>query len=65
MRLYLYKETTFVSSAITTIVGIALLSVLCDVILPDGSTKKYIRTVTGVVVTLVVVKCVLRFVGLL
>lgn len=48
------------SSAITTIVGIALLSVLCDIILPDGSTKKYIRTVVGVVVTLVVVNCILQ-----
>lgn len=41
---------------IVTITAIALLSVLCDVILPDGSTKKYAKTVFGIVVTLVIVQ---------
>ena len=33
-----------------------MLGVLCDVIMPEGSTKKYIRTVFGVVVSLAVVR---------
>lgn len=41
---------------IVTITAIALLSVLCDVILPDGTTKKYAKTVFGVAVTMVIVQ---------
>lgn len=38
------------SSWIISVCGIALLTVVCDVILPDGSTKKYVKTVIGIVV---------------
>ena len=41
---------------VVTVAGIAILSVLCDVILPEGQTRKYIKTVFGVVVTLVIVQ---------
>lgn len=40
---------------VVTVAGIAILSVLCDVILPEGQTRKYIRTVFGVVVSLVII----------
>ena len=40
-----------------------MLTVLCDVILPVGQTKKYVKTVIGIVVTLVVVQPLLNFVG--
>lgn len=39
-----------------SVAGIAILSVLCDVILPHGQTKKYIKTVIGVIVTLTMVQ---------
>ncbi len=39
-----------------SICGIAVLAVLCDVILPDGNTRKYIKTVVGIVITLVIVQ---------
>lgn len=32
--------------------GIAVLSVLCEIILPSGQTKKYVKTVIGIAVTL-------------
>lgn len=41
---------------VVTVAGIAILSVLCDVILPEGQTRKYVRTVFGIVVTLVIVQ---------
>ena len=41
---------------VITVAGIAILSVLCDVILPEGQTRKYVKTVFGVVVTLVIVQ---------
>ena len=40
---------------VVTVAGIAILSVLCDVILPDGQTRKYVKTVFGVVVSLVII----------
>lgn len=39
-----------------SVAGIAVLSVLCDVVLPTGQTKKYIKTVIGIVVTLAIVQ---------
>ncbi len=36
--------------------GIAVLSVLCEIILPSGQTKKYVKTVIGVAVTLALVQ---------
>lgn len=48
---------------VLSVAGIALLTVLCDVILPVGQTKKYVKTVIGIVVTLVVVQPLLNFVG--
>lgn len=51
------------STQILAICGVSLLGVLCDLIMPDGSTKKYVRTVTGIVVTLVVVRCVFGLLG--
>lgn len=47
---------------VLSVAGIAILSVICDVILPEGETRKYIRTVFGIAVTLVIVQPV---VGLL
>ena len=41
---------------VVTVAGIAILSVLCDVILPEGQTRKYVKTVFGVVVTFVIVQ---------
>ena len=41
---------------VVTVAGIAILSVLCDVILPEGQTRKYVKTVFGIVVTLVIVQ---------
>ena len=41
---------------VITVCGIAILTVLCDIILPQGETKKYIKTVCGVVVTLVMIQ---------
>ena len=32
------------------------MSVLCDVILPEGQTRKYVKTVFGVVVSLVIIQ---------
>ena len=45
---------------VVTVAGIAIFSVLCDVILPEGQTRKYVKTVFGVVVTLVVVQPVIQ-----
>ena len=39
------------SGWIISVCGIALMSVLCDVIIPDGGTKKYVRTVIGIVIS--------------
>ena len=39
------------TSWIISVCGIALLSVLVDVILPNGKTHKYVQTVVGVVLT--------------
>ena len=41
---------------VITVAGIAILSVLCDVILPEGQTRKYVKTVFGVVVSLVIIQ---------
>lgn len=41
---------------VLTVAGISILSVLCDIVLPDGQTRKYVKTVFGVVVTLVIVQ---------
>lgn len=39
------------STWIISVCGIALMTVLCDVIIPDGGTKKYVRTVIGIVIS--------------
>ncbi|MCM1195100.1 MAG: stage III sporulation protein AF [Corallococcus sp.] len=41
---------------ILTVTGIAVMSILCDVILPEGQTRKYIKTVFGVLVTLIMIQ---------
>lgn len=46
-----------------SVAGIAILSVLCDVILPSGDTRKYVKTVLGVVVSLVLASPLIQFVG--
>lgn len=46
---------------VVTVAGIAILSVLCDIILPEGQTRKYVKTVFGVVVTLIIVQPVVSF----
>lgn len=43
-----------------SVAGIAVLSVLADVILPNGQTRKYVKTVIGVVVTMVLAQPVLN-----
>jgi len=48
---------------VVTVAGIAILSVLCDVILPEGQTRKYIKTVVGVIVTLVMLQPIVNLVG--
>lgn len=48
---------------IVTVAGIAVLAMLCDVILPEGQTRKYIKTVIGVIVTLVMIQPIVGFVG--
>lgn len=48
---------------VLSVAGIAILSVLADVILPVGQTRKYIKTVIGIVVTLVLVQPVFSLVG--
>ena len=48
---------------VVTVAGIAILSVLCDVILPDGDTRKYVKTVVGIVVTLVMLQPVVNFIA--
>lgn len=44
---------------VVTVAGIAILSVLCDVILPQGQTRKYVKSVFGIVVTLVIIQPVI------
>lgn len=41
---------------VLTVASIAIIVLLCDVILPEGQTRKYIKTVLGVVVTFVIVQ---------
>ena len=48
---------------VVTVAGIAIFSVLCDVILPEGQTRKYVKTVFGVVVTLVIVQPIIGLFG--
>lgn len=48
---------------VLSVAGIAILSVLADIILPNGSCRKYIKTVIGVVVTLVVAQPVFSLFG--
>lgn len=46
---------------VVTVAGIAILSVLCDIVLPDGDTRKYVKTVVGIVVTLVMLQPIVNF----
>ena len=48
---------------VVSVAGIAILAVLCDIILPDGQTRKYIKTVIGVVVTVVMIQPVINLIG--
>lgn len=41
---------------VVSVSGIAILSVLCDVILPEGEMRKYIKTIFGIVVALVIIQ---------
>lgn len=41
---------------VLSVAGMAILSVIADIVLPNGQTRKYIKTVIGIVVTLVVVQ---------
>lgn len=47
---------------VVTVAGIAILSVLCDVILPEGQTRKYIKTVVGIIVTLVMLQPIVNLI---
>lgn len=46
---------------VLSVAGISILSVLADVILPVGQTRKYVKTVINVVVTAVLAQPVLFF----
>ena len=46
---------------IISVCGIALLTVLCDVIVPDGNTKKYVRTVIGIVLSFTILSPIASF----
>ncbi len=46
---------------VLSVAGIAILSVLADVVLPVGQTRKYVKTVVNVVVTAVLAQPVLSF----
>lgn len=46
---------------VLSVAGIAILSVLADVILPVGQTRKYVKTVVSVVVTAVLAQPILSF----
>lgn len=48
---------------VVTVAGIAILAVLCDIVLPEGQTRKYIKTVIGVVVTLVMIQPLVNFIS--
>ena len=48
---------------VITVAGVAILSVLCDIILPEGQTRKYVKTVFGVVVTLVILQPLIGLFG--
>lgn len=48
---------------VVTVAGIAILSILCDVVLPEGQTRKYIKTVIGIVVTIVMIQPLVGIVG--
>lgn len=48
---------------VITVAGIAILSVICDVILPEGQTRKYVKTVFGIIVTLVMIQPIIGFFG--
>lgn len=49
------------SSWIISVCGIVLLTVVCDAILPDGGTKKYVKTVIGIVVAFAMLAPIARF----
>lgn len=46
---------------VISVAGIAILSVLSDVVLPAGQTRKYVKTVVSVVVTVVLAQPLLTF----
>lgn len=46
---------------VISVAGIAILSVLADVVLPAGQTRKYVKTVVSVVVTVVLAQPLLTF----
>lgn len=46
---------------VLSVAGIAILSVLADVVLPSGQTRKYVKTVVNVVVTVVLAQPILAF----
>lgn len=48
---------------VVTVAGMAILSVLCDVILPEGQTRKYVKTVFGIVVSLVIIQPIVGMFG--
>ena len=48
---------------VLTVAGIAVLSVLCDIVLPQGQTRKYVKTVMGVVITFAIVQPLFGFLG--
>lgn len=48
---------------VVTVAGVAILSVLCDVILPEGQTRKYVKTVFGIVVSFVIIQPIVGLLG--
>lgn len=49
------------NSWIISVCGIALLTVVCDAIFPDGGTKKYVKTVVGIVMAFTMLAPITRF----
>ncbi len=48
---------------LTTIVGVIILTVLADIMLPEGQTSKYIKFVIGIIVVYVMIGGIVAFFG--
>lgn len=53
----------YLAQWVLSVAGIAILSVLADIVLPNGTCRKYIKTVVAIVVTLVITQPVISLVN--